>query len=492
VFQAPTRPPGTARRRAARPRLQVEPLEDRTLPSFSAPLGYATGTTPGAVVTADFNGDGRLDLAVADQSAGVSVLLNTGDWRSFQVSGFPSPTTAGQAHPFTVTALDNNFNPLPGYTGTVHFTSSDPQAVLPADYTFTAADHGTHTFSATLKTAVGQAISVSDAAAGLTGAESGIAVRPAAVSTLLLGGFPWSVTTGDSGYFSVSAADEYGNVVTDYARTVHFTSSDGQAVLPADYTFTPASDYGTGHFRTTLRTVGTQSLTVTDLANPGLTATLSGIRVLPSVTVSGPDHALRNQILRFTLGASGGTSYRYDIDWNNDGVVDQTVTGPSGTTVDHSYAAGGSYSARVTATVNVGGADYTNFSAYKSVTVLAVSATVQNDPGDATRKALVVEGTANAETIVLSPGTANGIAVSVNGTRWDPSPPPAELPSPISSCTATAGLTPSGWPGTWPCRRCSSAATATTPSTPPAASPTTCWSAGRATTRSSAAVAGTS
>jgi hypothetical protein len=34
-----------------------------------------------------------------------------------------------------------------GYTGTVKFTSSDTTAVLPAKYTFTAANDGVHTFT---------------------------------------------------------------------------------------------------------------------------------------------------------------------------------------------------------------------------------------------------------------------------------------------------------------------------------------------------------
>jgi hypothetical protein len=34
------------------------------------------------------------------------------------------------------------------YRGTVHFTSTDPRATLPADYTFTAADQGAHAFFA--------------------------------------------------------------------------------------------------------------------------------------------------------------------------------------------------------------------------------------------------------------------------------------------------------------------------------------------------------
>jgi hypothetical protein len=33
------------------------------------------------------------------------------------------------------------------YAGTVHFTSTDRTASLPANYTFTAADKGVHTFS---------------------------------------------------------------------------------------------------------------------------------------------------------------------------------------------------------------------------------------------------------------------------------------------------------------------------------------------------------
>jgi len=53
---------------------------------------------------------------------------------------------------------------------------------------------------------------------------------------------------------------------------------------------------------------------------------------------------------------------------------------------------------------------------YKYVTVSAVSVTIQTDSGDATKKALVVEGTANAETLVLSPATGNAVALSIDGT----------------------------------------------------------------------------
>ena len=52
---------------------------------------------------------------------------------------FSSPTNA-----LTVVAKDALGNTASGYTGTVHFTSTDSQATLPADYAFAPADGGVH------------------------------------------------------------------------------------------------------------------------------------------------------------------------------------------------------------------------------------------------------------------------------------------------------------------------------------------------------------
>ncbi len=62
-------------------RVVAEPLEERCLlsaVSFTQPRNdYPTGKWPSFVATADFNGDGKLDLAVANRSSStVSVLLN--------------------------------------------------------------------------------------------------------------------------------------------------------------------------------------------------------------------------------------------------------------------------------------------------------------------------------------------------------------------------------------------------------------------------------
>src|SRR5207247_7210418 len=87
-----------------------------------------------------------------------SVTVNPAAAKTLVVGGYPASTMAGAAHSFTVTAKDAFGNTATGYTGTVAFTSSDSQAVLPAKYTFGSGDAGVHSFSATLNTTDEQTI----------------------------------------------------------------------------------------------------------------------------------------------------------------------------------------------------------------------------------------------------------------------------------------------------------------------------------------------
>src|SRR5262249_11692231 len=68
---------------------------------------------------------------------------SSGPASHFQVSPAASQVNAGAPFDITVTAQDAFGNTATSYTGTVQFVSSDPHpAILPADYTFTAADAG--------------------------------------------------------------------------------------------------------------------------------------------------------------------------------------------------------------------------------------------------------------------------------------------------------------------------------------------------------------
>jgi hypothetical protein len=71
------------------------------------------------------------------------------------------------------------------YIGTVHFTSSDTAGgvTLPADYTFTASDKGTTTFSATLQTSGSQSITATDMVNGAITATASTQVKTAPTAT---------------------------------------------------------------------------------------------------------------------------------------------------------------------------------------------------------------------------------------------------------------------------------------------------------------------
>jgi hypothetical protein len=216
------------------------------------------------------------------------ITVNPAPASQFLVSA-PASVSAGNSFTFTVTAADSTGHPVTGYTGTVRFTTTDSQATVidPAtgntvllegfSYTFTAADGGTETFTATLKTAGRQSITATDTS-GLTGTDAGTTVLPAAASRLALTGFPSSITAGTAGTLRVTAYDAYGNVATSFADTVHFTTSAAKFVLPGDTTLTNC----TGQFSATLFSAGTQSLTVTDTTTPTLSATEGGITVNPA------------------------------------------------------------------------------------------------------------------------------------------------------------------------------------------------------------------
>jgi hypothetical protein len=92
----------------------------------------------------------------------------------------PSTVTAGVPFTATVTAMyEGHVDTV--IDGPIHFTSSDPAAVLPTLYVFTAADAGVHTFTGLLLNTPGnQTMTVSDYDAAPIAGTVNIAVAAAA------------------------------------------------------------------------------------------------------------------------------------------------------------------------------------------------------------------------------------------------------------------------------------------------------------------------
>jgi hypothetical protein len=88
-------------------------------------------------------------------------------------------------------------------------------------------------------------------------------------------GYPASAINGTAFNFTVTALDQFNNTATSYGGTVHFTSSDGAATLPANSTLTN----GTGTFSATLGTNGNQTITATDTVTSSITGTSNTITV---------------------------------------------------------------------------------------------------------------------------------------------------------------------------------------------------------------------
>ena len=216
------------------------------------------------------------------------------------VSPGTSTATGGTAFNFTIAALDTSNNVVSSYAGTVHFSSSDAQAVLPPNATLT---NGTGTFSATLNTVGNQMITATDT---VTSSITGTSI-PITVSKLVATHFsvvtPANETAGTSFTFTVNALDASNTVVTTYAGTVHFSSSDTQAVLPSNKTLTN----GTGTFTGTLKTAGTQSITATDTTTASITGASAAVNVVggPATyfSVTAPASASAGSLFSFTVTA---------------------------------------------------------------------------------------------------------------------------------------------------------------------------------------------
>jgi hypothetical protein len=229
-----------------------------------------------------FPGDNAADPRIQQTTANVlNAFMNGAPVVQRLTMSGPSSAVAGQPFTVTVTAANSQGAPVATYGGTVHFSSSDGQAVLPADYAFTSADAGVHQFSVTLKTAGSQTVSVADTANAGLNATVTVGVAAGAAATMSLDA-PTGARATQPFNVTVTLYDDFGNVADGYRGTVHFTSTDLVAQtlgdLPADYTFT-GGDAGSHTFSVTLATVGSQTITVADMADSTLNATSGPITV---------------------------------------------------------------------------------------------------------------------------------------------------------------------------------------------------------------------
>ncbi|MDC0712286.1 Ig-like domain-containing protein [Stigmatella sp. ncwal1] len=219
--------------------------------------------------------------------------------------GLVGPVTSGVPGSVEVKVYDAFNNAATGYTGTVHFTSTDSLATLPPDYTFTPGDEGHKAFTGVvLKTEGEQTVTVQDPVASSLQDALTVEVSNGAVAELVLEVPTTPVQAGSPFSATVTLRDGNGSIAMGYTGTVSFGSSDGQVTLPPNYTFT-AADAGRKTFTgLVLGTAGPQSLTAHDAVATELTDTKQ-LTVTEGATTS----------LRFSVPttATAGTSFSVTV-----------------------------------------------------------------------------------------------------------------------------------------------------------------------------------
>jgi Bacterial Ig-like domain (group 3) len=268
----------------------------------------------------------------------------------FLITAGPN-VNGGQAFDLDLRIGDSVFGQTIPYTGTVHFTSSDTAAALPADYTFTAVDAGFHHFVATLNTSGQQTVTVTDARlSGFTGSST-LQVNVPNVSALRIVA-PGTATTGTAVNFSIIALDVTNTPVTNYNGTVHFSSSDPSSVLPAN---SPMVN-GVGSFTATFNTAGFQTFQANDVANTSVsgssfvTATAPSAHPTTTTLTGGPTSPIVfGQPATYLMTVTGNAG-------NVSGTMNATLDGSS-------FVSGGIFNS-TTVAVNPPGGTHTIYANY--------------------------------------------------------------------------------------------------------------------------------
>jgi hypothetical protein len=171
----------------------------------------------------------------------------------------------------SIEACDAFGNVARGYAGTVRLTTG-AATTLPGFVTLTNGEAG---LAFTFKTAGRWTVTATDtAASSITGTTGTMTVTPGAATQFTATAGSTAVANRYLGVV-VKALDAYGNIATGYSGTVHLTSTDPSATLPADGPLYAGQ-------RTYLlidKTVGSQTVTATDTANASLTATTGTIAI---------------------------------------------------------------------------------------------------------------------------------------------------------------------------------------------------------------------
>jgi hypothetical protein len=228
----------------------------------------------------------------------------------FRVDSLPEHVKAGQQVTVQLSAIDASGHVVQNFTGQAALTSSDPHAHLPPNPTFTS---GVTTAQVSFELVGNQTLTATQADKPSVTGSATTAVGPGDAASIVLAPATQTPNAGVPFRIDLTAKDAYGNVTTGYAGTVAFTTTDAQAQLAGNTSFTN----GSASVNVTLKTAGTQSITARDVAASSITGAASvGVAggAAASYKVTGPNTASAGTPITLTVTAQdpyGNTAALY-------------------------------------------------------------------------------------------------------------------------------------------------------------------------------------
>ncbi|MDH3365627.1 MAG: hypothetical protein OEM29_06480, partial [Thermoplasmata archaeon] len=164
---------------------------------------------------------------------------------SFDVAFDDDTVIALESTDVTVTALNQWDEAYTVYDGTVNFTSSDDDAMLPPNTTYDPADEGVMTFTVTYATEGMQTLNATDVDDSSASGEDTIDVWAArAPHHYVVAGLADDVGTNKTITVNVTIEDQYNDPYMAYGGTMEVTSNNSDDFTePADATFTPGDPW---------------------------------------------------------------------------------------------------------------------------------------------------------------------------------------------------------------------------------------------------------
>ena len=287
-------------------------------PTFTAQTTFPVGRGPGRVVAADFNGDGKLDLAVTNfGSATVSVLLNT-------TAPVLAPTTlpaatvgtafsqvftpsGGAGGPYTVTLATGSSLP-PGLTLMNNTLSGTPTTGGTFTFTLTATDNGGNSGSQSYTLTVGKAATTTTmVTANPNPAVFGQPITlSATVTSMAMGVTPTGTVTFTSGGTTLGSGTV--NSMGVATATATLLPVGANQTITATYNGDANFTGSTGTTTTTVNKAVTTTTMVT--ANPNPAVFGQPVALSATVSVTAPGAGTPTGTVTFTSGGTtlgGGT-----------------------------------------------------------------------------------------------------------------------------------------------------------------------------------------